>query len=71
MGVNIESCAFKMGTRLPAEPADDGHAGIVTIEVDPPLTPQIVVEMDFIPAFDEMLQALSGRHHPDRVRMLR
>jgi hypothetical protein len=58
-----------MGARLPAEPADDGHAGIVTIEVDPPLTPEVVVEMDLIPALGQVLQALTGRRHPDRVGM--
>jgi hypothetical protein len=47
--MNDELGVLQMSVRRRAEPANDGHAAIVTVRIDQYLASQVVIEMDLVP----------------------
>ena len=65
MSVDHENRALKVRARLLTEPADDGHAAIVSVLVDELSAFQIMVQVDFVPWFLKRSDAVGGRLDPD------
>ena len=59
-----------MLARLLAHPANDLHPAIDSRRRHQLLPTQVVIEMDFVPAFFELVNAVDDGFHPDRLRVL-
>jgi len=65
--VDHEDGRPEVGARLLAEPADDGHAAVITLVVDELFAPQVVVEVDLVPGLAECADAVGHGLDADRL----
>ena len=70
VGVDEEQAEAEMFARLLAQPANDLHPAIGTVDRHKLVPPEVVIEMDFVPGLFEPGKAVGDVFHPDRMRVL-
>ena len=71
VAVDDEPRLLQVGTGGKRKPTDDLHPAILAIMRDVLLAAEVVIEVDFVPWFLKLGEAVGDRLDPDRLRILR